>query len=196
MGKVLIATMGVIVGALCGWQARSLFQESVRPASVRPASVRPLSVRPAVVRPVEPFTFNDKLNDAQAPYLYAAGTWRGGDLGGQVNAVRIECDGAKKTCEIHHAYIMSIREGEFLSLDDKAFSVTQMDAETLTAEAAPDICIRQTLLIDRKAKTVSVVRTKTDHKDGCETVPAEPVTYALVDPLAEPGHKLGPGAAE
>jgi hypothetical protein len=167
---ILVGTIGVIVGAICGWQARSFVQEGIRPSAS--------------------FVFRDNLADARAPFLSAEGTWRGGDIANKANTVKIWCC-AEKTCEMHQADIVSFGEGTYLSLYDNSFTVTQLDAERLTAETTlPDLCIRQTLLIDRKAKAVSLVRMKINNEDLCEVVQSEPVTISLVDPRAEPGHKL------
>lgn len=48
--------------------------------------------------------------------------------------------------------------------------------------------MRETLFIDRKAKAVSMVRTKINHKDEvCTSIRDQPKTISLVDPLADPG---------
>lgn len=87
---------------------------------------------------------------------------------------------------MNQADIMSMGSGQFLSLYNQSFEITQLDAESVTGQSLPDICIRQTLLIDRKAKAVSLVRTKINQEDVCEMVQDEPVTISLVDPLARP----------
>jgi hypothetical protein len=60
--------------------------------------------------------------------------------------------------------------------------VTQLDAKGLTAlERLPSLCIRQTLLIDRQAQAVSLVRTKINREDICADGPGRAVTISLVD---------------
>jgi hypothetical protein len=97
------------------------------------------------------------------------GTWRGADLANKVNTVHILCDAAEQTCEMNQADITSIRSTPFLNLFRQSFRITQLDAESLTAvEILPSDCIRQTLLIDRKAKAVSLVRTKINDEGLCD----------------------------
>ena len=163
MQKLLLVFIGLIVGAIGGWQVHSFVQEPVQPS--------------------EKFVFTDKLRDAQVPYLSATGTWRGMDLANKVNTVRIVCDLAEQTCEMNQANIMSSGITPFLSLYYQSFRITQLNAESLTAvDNLPYPCISQTLLIDRKAKAVSLVRTKSNHQDLCALVRDEPVTISLVDP--------------
>jgi hypothetical protein len=41
-----------------------------------------------------------------------------------------------------------------------SFRITKLDAQSVVAEASPDVCIRQALTFDRVAKAVTLVRTK------------------------------------
>jgi hypothetical protein len=84
---------------------------------------------------------------------------------------------------MNQADIMGMGSTPYLSLYRQSFRITQLNAESLTAvDNLPYPCIRQTLLIDRKAKAVSLVRTKINHEDMCTLVQDEPVTISLVDP--------------
>jgi hypothetical protein len=162
MRTVVLVAVSVSIGAVIGWQARSFLEEPVRPSAS--------------------FTFNDRLADAQVPYLSATGMWRGADLANKVNTVRIVCDGTDRTCDMQQADVMSVGSTPFLSLYNQSFKVTQLDANGLTAvELLPSLCIRQTLLIDRQAQAVSLVRTKINREDKCAVVQDEPVTISLVD---------------
>jgi hypothetical protein len=51
----------------------------------------------------------------------------------------------------------------------------------MAEESLPRPCIRQTLLIDRKAKAVALVRTKINKEEMCAPVQDEPLTISLVD---------------
>lgn len=164
MRNIWLITGAVIAGIALGWQAKSLLEQRVYSSAS--------------------FTFIDRLADFQVPFLSATGTWRGANLANSVNTVKILCDGADKTCDMHQADVMSMGGAPFLSLYDQSFKITQLDSKSLMAvESLPSLCIRQTLLIDRQAKAVSLVRTKISNEDTCAIVQDEPVTISLVDAL-------------
>ena len=164
VGRVLLVAAALLLGAVAGWQARSLNE------------------RP--VRAVGTFLFLDKLADAQYPYLSATGTWRGGDLANKINTVRIVCDSAASTCEMEQADIVKLGDHSFLSLHSSSFKITQADANSVTAvDNGSALCVWVTLLFDRVAKAVSLVRTKINKEDVCSMVQDEPVTISLGEPL-------------
>jgi hypothetical protein len=72
-----------------------------------------------------------------------------------------------------------------LSLYNKSFRITKLDAQSVLAEPnSSDLCIRQTLTFDRIAKAVTFVRTKINREDDeCSIVQDEPVTLFLGEPL-------------
>jgi hypothetical protein len=162
MRTLLLVAVGMIVGAVIGWHARSLLVEPVRPSSI--------------------FAFNDRLADTQVPYLMAKGTWRGTGLAPKVNTVRILCDGAEKTCDMHQAHVESLGSTPFLSLYSRSFKITHLDTLNVTAvESLSSECVRQTLMIDRQAKAITLIRTKISKEGACAAVQDEPLTLSLID---------------
>ncbi len=70
-----------------------------------------------------------------------------------------------------------------LSLYNKSFRITKLDAASVLAEPlVPDLCIRQTLTFDRVAKAVTFVRTKISREGSCSIIQDEPVTLFLSKP--------------
>jgi hypothetical protein len=145
-----------------GWYVRGLGEQDVR------ASTN--------------FAFIDKLADPPLPFLSARGSWRGGDLANK--RVDITCDPSDRRCDLYQADVVSLSGRPWLSLYNKSFRITKLDAQSVVAEAnLPDLCIRQTLTFDRVAKAVTFVRTKISREDACSAVQAEPLTLFLGEPL-------------
>jgi hypothetical protein len=98
-----------------------------------------------------------------------------------VNVARVSCDLINRQCEINQSEIKDVG-GPTLDLDWSIFKVTQVDESSLTAVNTSEIsCVRETLLIDRKAKAVSVVTAKISNEGLCQNVHGEPMTSTLVD---------------
>jgi hypothetical protein len=164
MTRALLLLLGLVVGGSAGWYVRGLAEQEVR------ASID--------------FSFNDKLADRQVPYLSARGSWRGANLANKINAVRIICDASEIKCDLHQADVLSLGGGPLLSLYNRSFRITKVDAQSVVAEPnLPDLCIRQTLTVDRVAKAVTMVRTKINHEEACSIVQDEPLTLILGEPL-------------
>ncbi|QHO76876.1 hypothetical protein ACH79_33805 [Bradyrhizobium sp. CCBAU 051011] len=155
--------LGLVIGSIAGWYARGLTVPDVR------ASTN--------------FRFNDKLTDPQLPYLSAKGSWRGANLANKVNTVDIICDASERNCDLYQADVMSLSDQPWLSSYSKSFRITKLDAQSVVAEALPDVCVRQTLTFDRIAKAVTMVRTKINREDACSIVQDAPVTLYLGEPL-------------
>jgi hypothetical protein len=65
-----------------------------------------------------------------------------------------------------------------------SFRITKLDAESVVAEPnLPDLCIHQTLTVDRIAKAVTLARTKINREDACSIAQDEPVLLVLGEPL-------------
>ncbi|QHO78209.1 hypothetical protein ACH79_42140 [Bradyrhizobium sp. CCBAU 051011] len=163
MKAALWLLLGLVIGCGAGWFVRDLAEQDVR------ASVT--------------FSFNDKLADRQVPYLSATGSWRGGDLANKINTVRIVCDASESNCDLYQADVMSLSGQPWLSSYRNSFRITKLDAQSVVAEALPDVCIRQALTFDRVAKAVTMVRTKINREDVCSAVQDEPLTLYLGEPL-------------
>jgi hypothetical protein len=164
MKSVLWLLLGLVIGGIMGWYMRG-FGEQVRGTS---------------------FAFVDGLADQQMSYLFAKGSWRGGDLANKINTVEIICTPSEGNCNLHQADVISWGwgSGPRLSLYNKSFRITKLDAQSVVAEPnLPDLCIRQTLTFDRVAKAVTFVRTKINREDSCSIVQDEPVTLFLGGPL-------------
>jgi hypothetical protein len=103
--------------------------------------------------------FVDELANQQMPYLFAKGSWRGGDLANKINTVEITCTPSERRCDLYQADVMALSGWRpSLSLYNKSFRVTKLDAQSVVAEPnLPDLCIRQTLMFDRMAKAVTLV---------------------------------------
>jgi hypothetical protein len=163
MRSVLWLLLGCLVGGILGWYARGLNNGEVRVAGT--------------------FIFIDKLADEKVPFLSARGTWRGGNLANKVNTVHILCDISERTCDMYQADVLALRGTPLLSLYNKSFRITKLDAQSLMAEPnLPDLCIRQTLTFDLIAKAVTFVRTKINREDVCSMVQEEPLTLFLGEP--------------
>jgi hypothetical protein len=125
MKAVLWLLLGIVIGGFVGWYAHALGGGEVRAAAR--------------------FDFSDRLaNNPQVaePYLFAKGTWRGSDLANKINTVEIMCEALKMTCEMTQADVISLRGGPWLSLYNKSFRITKLDAQSVLAEPAlPDLCI-------------------------------------------------------
>jgi hypothetical protein len=161
MRTLVLLAIAVILGAIGGWLLRDFTQQPVMAAGS--------------------FEFTDKLADPQVPYLSAVGTWRG-DLADKINAVEITCDNRDRLCQVQQANITNLGGHQYLTLHSKHFQIEQSDADSLRAVGFDDLCIRETLLIDRKAKAVSLVRTKINQEEICAMVQNSPVTNYLADP--------------
>ncbi len=61
--------------------------------------------------------------------------------------------------------------------------ITKVDTQSVVAEALPDVCVRQTLTLDRVAKAVTLVRTKISREGACSIVQDAPLTLYLGEPL-------------
>jgi hypothetical protein len=161
MKSVLWLLLGLVIGSIVGWYVRGLGEQ---------------------VRVSTTFAFLDKLADPPVPFLIATGSWRGGDLADKINTVEIICDPSEGRCNLYQADVMALSGRPSLSLYNKSFRITKLDAQNVVAEL-PDLCIRQTLTFDRVAKAVTLVRTKINREDACSIVQDEPVTLFLGEPL-------------
>lgn len=156
--------LGLVIGGSAGWYVHGLTMQDVR------ASVN--------------FSFNDRLNDRQVPYLSATGSWRGNDVANKINTVRITCDSLERNCDLYQADVMSLgSSGPLLSTYSKSFRITKLDAESVIADALPDVCMRQSLRFDRVAKTVTMVRTKISREGDCSILQDDPLMLHLGEPL-------------
>jgi hypothetical protein len=161
MKSVLWLLLGLVIGGIVGWYVRGL-GEQVRGTS---------------------FAFVDELADQQMSYLFAEGSWRGGDLANKINTVEIICNPSERRCDLSRANVISLG-GPRLYLYNKSFRITKLDAQSVVAEPnLPDLCIRETLTFDRVAKAVTFVRTKINREGACSMVQDEPVTLFLGEPL-------------
>ena len=69
----------------------------------------------------------------------------------------------------------------FLELEPTYFSITSIDATSVTAvDEDKDSCIRKTLLVDRAAKAVSLIQTKVADPQCIQV--GYPKTWSLVSP--------------
>ena len=163
MKSVLWLLLGLVIGGIVGWYVRGLGEPDVR------ASTN--------------FTIMDTLADRQSPYLIAKGSWRG--VANKINMVSILCDASETMCDMHQADVWAPLGGRrWLSMYNTSFRITKLDAESVVAEPnLPDLCIRQTLTIDRIAKAVTLARTKTNWEDACSIVTDEPELLSLGEPL-------------
>jgi hypothetical protein len=163
MRSVLWLLLGLVIGGIVGWYVHGLDQD---------------------VRASTNFAFRDLLAEPRTPYIFAMGSWRGGDLANKINTVDITCDVSERTCNLRQADVISASNGRWLSLYNKSFRITKLDAQSMVAEpTSPDLCIRQTLMFDRVAQAVTFVRTKINREDACSIVQDEPLTLFLGEPL-------------
>lgn len=162
MLKGLAVVVCVIASGVLGYFVRGLAEQGVQPHGY--------------------YTFNDKWSDPQLGGLLATGTWQGADLASPINTVRIFCDRNNRSCELHQADITTLTGTSFLTLDSTTFSISQADAKLMTAINESAACVRQTLVIDRQAQSVSLVRTKTNKEGMCAMVQDAPFTISLADP--------------
>jgi hypothetical protein len=162
MKSALWLCLGLAIGGIVGWYVRGLGETEVR------ASTN--------------FTFMDTLADRQSPYLIAKGSWRG--VANKINMVSILCDASETMCDIHQADVFPPLGGRrWLSMYNTSFRITKLDAESVVAEPnLPDLCIHQTLTVDRIAKAVTLARTKNNREDACSIVQDEPVLLVLGEP--------------
>lgn len=158
MKSVLWLLFGLAIGGIVGWYVRGL-------GDFRATS----------------FAFVDELANQQTPYLFATGSWRGGDLANKVNTVEITCTPSEGRCDLHQADVLTLSGWQpSLSVYYKSFRITKLDAQSVVAEPnLPDLCIRQTLTFDRVAKAVTLVRTKINREDICSIVQDGPLTLFL-----------------
>lgn len=134
------------------------------------------------IQPHQRYHFDDSIADTQMGTLYATGTWRGGDIASPINTVRIWCDRSNRTCEMIQADVTTLGSSSLLGLYTATFSISQLDAKLLTAINESAVCVRQTLVIDRQARTVSMVRTKKSKEELCGMIQDEPLTISLANP--------------
>jgi hypothetical protein len=165
MKQSLVLAVMLIAGVLIGYKLREV------------------SIHKA--RAVQPFTFNDHLDDGTFAYLSAYGSCRSADLANKVNTVRILCDPSTKRCDTTQADVIYLTNRPMMMLDTSSFAITRLDKNMLHAEARPNECIRVILIFDRLAKQVSLVRTKVGSGETCSIVQDEPVTLSLGDPWRE-----------
>lgn len=164
MKPTLWLLLGLLIGGGAGWYAHGSTVQNVRATTN--------------------FRFHDNLADRQAAYLSAKGSWRGGDLATKINAVEIICFASEMNCDLSQASILPLGGVPFLSLDNKSsFRIKKLDAQSVVAEALPDLCVRETLTFDRVAKAVTLVRTKINRENVCSMVQDEPLTLYLGEPL-------------
>jgi len=165
MKSALWLFLGLAIGGIVGWYVRGLGEPEVR------ASTN--------------FTFMDTLADRQSPYLIAKGSWRGQNLANKINMVSILCDASETMCDMHQADVWAPLGGRrWLSMYNTSFRITKLDAQSIVAEPnLPDLCIHQTLMVDRIAKAVTLARTKINREDICSIVQDEPVLLFLGEPL-------------
>src|SRR5262245_35384538 len=83
----------------------------------------------------------------------------------------------KTMCDMHQADVMPPLGGRrWLSMYNTSFLITKLNAQSVVAVPnLPDLCIDQTLTLDRTAKAVTLVRTKISRENVCSTVPDEPI---------------------
>jgi hypothetical protein len=163
MKPALWLLLGLVIGCSAGWFAHGLAEQDVRASTS--------------------FQFNDRLADRQVSYISASGSWRGGDLANKVNAVQITCFATDNNCDLQQADVMSLGGAPLLSMYSKPFRITKVDAQSVVAEALPDVCVRQTLTFDRLAKAVTLTRTKISREGSCSIVQDAPLTLYLGEPL-------------
>jgi hypothetical protein len=130
------------------------------------------------------YAFQDWRPGSQTGVVFATGTWRGADLANPINTVKIVCDGSDRKCEMQQADVIPLGSAPVLSLHSQTFSINQLDDKTITAVDDTAICVRQTLFLDRQAKSVALVRTKTRSDGACNVVQDAPFTVSLGDPVA------------
>jgi hypothetical protein len=120
MKSVLRLLLGLVIGGIAGWYVRGLDGD---------------------VRGTR-FAFFDELANPQTPYLFAKGSWRGGDLANKINTVEIVCTSSERRCDLYQADVMALSGWRpSLSLYNKSFRITKLDAQSVVAEQ-PDLCIR------------------------------------------------------
>lgn len=165
-GVLLALAVGIAIGAVGGYHARWFFE-------------------PRLV-PLQSFHFRDQLSDQQVPYLAASGTWQGAEIANPINTVSILCDGAERDCRVTQADVYApsgTAATSYLNLSTRSFRISKVDANSVVAEeslASP--CVRQVLLLDRRAKSVSLVRTKVGKDDLCNMVQDAPLAIYLGSP--------------
>ena len=135
-------------------------------------------------RPIRPFWgvgFLDKLSETNYPRLTATGSWMGHESISRTNQVSIDCDLERKMCTVTLAQVKADHGLTFLSLDHSYFEVTQVDQHSLTAlSSSRDSCFRDTLSIDRTAKSAVLTRVSEAGAD-CAAWKGDPKTWALLD---------------
>jgi hypothetical protein len=129
----------------------------------------------------ESFMFLDHLSDVQFNYFSARGVWKGEDLANKINAARVLCRSLEQSCVLTQANIISLGSNDYVSLYEDQFNVSKIDDKFLVATNDGQ-CVRQTLLVDRQSKSVSLVRTKRNQSEECAVVQSEPVSLWLGNP--------------
>jgi hypothetical protein len=181
LGVVLFVV--ALASAALGYYARVWTAPVAEPVAGR-------TIEPPI-RPVTKYEFDDRLSqDTQVlRSLYVTGTWLGPSVPYPINTVRIRCNVFQGMCEMHQAEIgtSETRLGagdRRLGLYYTVFKIDRVDDQLLTATDVTQMnpCVRQVLNVDRRAKAVSLVRTKHSKGNTCSLEPDGTVTIYLGDP--------------
>lgn len=123
---------------------------------------------------------SDRLAEKQFPHLSAKGSWVGDNAIAIENEADIDCELERKMCTMTIATINDISSGtKNLSLDRSFFEIRSLDAGALQAVDEPkDSCLRTTLLFDRSAKTMTMIKTN-EASAECSQWTGYPKTWTL-----------------
>jgi hypothetical protein len=83
---------------------------------------------------------------------------------------------------MHQADITTLGDSSFLGLFVATYSISGIGAKMITAINERPLCVRETLVIDRQARSVSLIRTKKSKAEHCSLVQDEPLTISLTEP--------------
>jgi len=84
---------------------------------------------------------------------------------------------------MRQADVYSITGPPYLSIATTTFTIAHLDNKMVTAVNTLDLmCVRQSLVIDRQAQTISLVRTKINKEQLCAPVQDAPLTIYLGNP--------------
>jgi hypothetical protein len=128
----------------------------------------------------------DRLDDERLAYLSAQGSWFGPGVATKVNSVEINCWLSERNCELFEANLVTLNDQPFLQIFRSHFKITSQSTTSLAAEDDSAECIRRTLAVDRKSKSVSLIRSKVSREGMCNLVQDEALTLTLVDGLRSP----------
>jgi hypothetical protein len=115
--------------------------------------------------------------------LTASGSWVGDEKTNAVNAVSVNCEVQLKTSKATLAQVQSpkSRGDGMLIMDQELFNITNLDSSILRAVAHEnDSCLSSTLLIDRMAKSVTMIQSNEDSSE-CKQWDGYPKTWILTD---------------